>query len=65
MRNNSQDLQDQVELTAIKAFAATTKTPFMTAFKATLGVAAAQLLISVVVFGSLAAAGTLIYFILR
>lgn len=65
MRNNDQDFRDEVELTAIKAFAATTKTPFMTAFKATLGVAVAQLVISLVVFGSLAAAGTLIYFVVR
>lgn len=63
MRNSN--TENDVEITAIKALAVASKTPFKTAFKATLGVAAAQLVITVVFFGGLAAVGTLIYFIAR
>lgn len=55
------DTANEVEIAAIKAFAATTKTPFKTAFAATMGVAAAQLLIIFGFFTGLTLLVTLIY----
>jgi len=40
-----QQQQNDVEMTAVKALAAASKTPFLTAFKVTLGIAAAQLVV--------------------
>jgi hypothetical protein len=57
MKTENNDL----ETTAIKAFAATTKTPFKVAFMATLGVAAAQFLLLVLGLASLAALGLIAY----
>lgn len=59
------DLREETELTAIKAVAAASRTPFRTAFKATLGVAAAQLVIIVMFFGTLIVGATAIYLFAR
>lgn len=56
---------DETELMAIKAIAVASKTPFRTAFKATLGIAAAQLVITVVFFGGLIVLGTTCYLLAR
>jgi len=45
MRNNQQDIQNTVETTAISGLAAASKTPFQTAFKITLGIGLARLLL--------------------
>ena len=61
MNNN----ENELEMTAIKAVAAASKTPFLTAFKVSMGVAAAQLLVAAIVLGSFLALTILAYAILR
>ena len=56
---------NEAELNAIRALAATTKTPFRTAFKATLGVAAAQIVVATVFFCGVATVATVVYFLSR
>lgn len=55
---------NQTEETAIKILAAASKTPFKTAFLATMGVAAAQLALGLVFLGGVVLAiSALVYFL--
>lgn len=66
MMNRNNDIGNQLEMGAVKALAAASKTPFLTAFKVTMGIAIAQLLTMILFFGGLAALGlTVLYFIAR
>lgn len=63
MRPN--DVQTDLELAAVKTIATASKTPFKTAFLATMGIAAAQIVVTFLFFGGLGVIGTLIYFVTK
>lgn len=55
---SNQDNINQIENAATTAIAAVSKTPFMTAFKITMGIAIAHLVIGLLFIGGCAAIGT-------
>lgn len=57
--------QNDGELNAIKALASATSTPFKTAFKATLGIAAAQAVLTAAFVASVTIVVAGLYFIFR
>lgn len=65
MKTQIQQNSSSLDITAIKAVASITNAPFKTAFMATLGVGAAQLVMTFAFFGGLATIGTVLYLIAR
>lgn len=63
--NNRPNSGPDLQTAAITAIAAASKTPFKTAFMATLGVGMAQVVMLLGFFGGIAALGTITYFIVR
>lgn len=61
----NQNQENNVEQAAVAAIASASATPFRTAFKITIGIALAQLMMLAIVVGGLATVGTIIYAILK
>ncbi len=61
----NRNLHEEAQLSATRALAAASSTPFWTAFKITLGIGLAQLMMAALFFGSLALIAVLLYVFVR